>query len=82
MKNLSGSKIIEIENEILDCIKTITLENRDKGYSWHISNYKDSVFQKELSTEAFEYLSSGYSEHGKFSCYGGSNGLPYMALNY
>ncbi len=79
---MTNTQIIEIENEILDCIKTITLENRDKGYSWHISNYKNSVFQKELSIEAFDYLSSGLSKHGKFSCYGGSNGLPYMALNY
>ena len=78
---MTNTQIIKIENEIADCIKLITLENKDKGYSWHISNYKNSAFQKKLSIEAFDYLSNGLSKHGKFSCYGGSNGLPYMALN-
>ena len=78
---MTSTQINKIENEISDCIKLITLENKGKGYSWHISNYKNSVFQKKLSIKAFSYLSSGLSKHGKFSCYGGSYGLPYMALN-
>lgn len=78
---MTNTQIIKIESEIAECIKSITLENKDKGYSWHISNYKNSTFQKKLSIESFDYLSSGLSKHGKFSCYGGSNGLPYMALN-
>jgi hypothetical protein len=79
---MTNTQIIKIENEILNCIKTITLENKNKGYDWHISNYKNSVFQAKLSIKAFTYLSSGLSNHGKFSCYGGHWGSPYMALNY
>jgi predicted secreted protein len=78
---MTNTQIIKIENEIENCIKLITLENKQKGYSWHISNYKNSVFQRKISIQAFTYLSNGLSKQGKFSCYGGSNGLPYMALN-
>ena len=79
---MTNTQIIKIESEIADCIKSITLENKDKGNCWHISNYKNSIFQRKLSIKAFTYLSSGQSKHGKFSCYGGSYGLPYIALNY
>jgi hypothetical protein len=79
---MTNTQINEIEIEILNCIKLITLENYANGYSWHISNYKNSIFQKKLSIKAFIYLNNGLSKHGKFSCYGGSYGLPYMALNY
>jgi hypothetical protein len=78
---MTNTQIIKIESEIADCIKSITSENYVKGYAWHISNYKDVVFKKKLSESAYNFLSSSMSKHGKFSCYGGSNGLPYMALN-
>ena len=82
MKTLSENQINQIENEILECIKAITKENFIEGYSWHISNYKDSQFKKRLSEQTFNFLNSNLSKHGKFNSYGGANGLPYKALNY
>lgn len=70
----------DIEKEIFNAIQKITKENSDKGYSWHIGNYREEVFKRILSEESFEYLKKDLSVYGTFACYCGNYGTPYNAL--